>query len=143
MRPKPHLTREQLRELERALRSARARLERAMARTRAHRLALRKRDALLPEGGAAGRSRSLTPSPKTLGRHQELVAAIRRLEAGSYGVCRRCGAPIDYERLVRNPTATHCAECAGRARQPVEIRRSRRSVTHSREEEHGRAPEHP
>jgi DnaK suppressor protein len=114
MTSKPNLSRGQLRDLERALRSARARLKRAMARTRAHRIALRMRGAVAPHG-VAGTKRGITVSPRTLARHRELVAATRRLEAGTYGICLSCQAPIEYERLVRDPTVTHCAECAGRA----------------------------
>ena len=114
MTPKPNLSRGQLRELERALRSARARLERAMARARAHRIALRMRGADAPHG-VAGAARGITVSPRTLARHRELVAATRRLEAGTYGICLSCQAPIEYERLVRDPKVTHCAECAARA----------------------------
>src|SRR3954454_15385657 len=102
MRTARTLNRGQLRELERTLRSDRARLERAMARTRSHRIALRMRGALAAEGDSRSTrsTRRLTVSPRTLARHQELVAAIRRLEAGTYGVCLECGAPIEYEQLV-------------------------------------------
>jgi DnaK suppressor protein len=114
MRTARTLTRGQLRELERTLRSDRARLERAMARTRSHRIALRMRGALTEEGHSRSKQ-SLTVRPRTLARHQELVAAIRRVEAGTYGVCRECEAPIPYERLLHSARTAHCAECAWRA----------------------------
>ena len=46
---------------------------------------------------------------------RELVAiraALARIEAGTYGVCRRCGEPIAPERLRVLPTALDCVDCA-------------------------------
>ena len=44
----------------------------------------------------------------------ELVeAALARLDAGTYGVCQRCGRPIAAERLAALPWAAHCIECQG------------------------------
>ena len=39
-------------------------------------------------------------------------AALRRTEAGNYGVCQRCGARIDRARLEIIPDASQCIECA-------------------------------
>lgn len=113
MRPARALGRGQLRELERRLRSTRARLERSMERTRARRIAQRLCGAP-DERSEAGSARGATPSADTLAQHQELVAAIRRVEAGTYGICSVCEGAIEYERLVRDPRATHCAKCAAR-----------------------------
>lgn len=41
-----------------------------------------------------------------------LVAALRRLEAGAYGVCTECGASIAFGRLLVVPETPTCAECA-------------------------------
>lgn len=38
-------------------------------------------------------------------RHKELVAALQRMEAGTYGVTA-AGDPIDFDRLQANPAAT-------------------------------------
>jgi RNA polymerase-binding transcription factor DksA len=38
--------------------------------------------------------------------------ALARIEAGSYGTCRRCGEPIAAARLRVLPTALDCVECA-------------------------------
>jgi DnaK suppressor protein len=40
----------------------------------------------------------------------EIEAALRRIEDGSYGLCSRCGRPIDPERLEAVPYATLCIE---------------------------------
>src|SRR5256885_8095199 len=39
-------------------------------------------------------------------------AALRRLEAGRYGVCDRCRQPIGVDRLAARPAATTCIRCA-------------------------------
>jgi RNA polymerase-binding protein DksA len=42
----------------------------------------------------------------------ELVAAaLRRLDAGTFGTCQRCGRPIAPERLEALPWAAHCIDC--------------------------------
>lgn len=50
------------------------------------------------------------------GRGRAALAAIRaalsRIEAGNYGWCVACGAPIAVERLRAEPTADHCVACA-------------------------------
>lgn len=38
--------------------------------------------------------------------------ALARLDAGTYGVCARCGKPIPAARLEARPFATHCVACA-------------------------------
>jgi DnaK suppressor protein len=49
------------------------------------------------------------------GNAQELLdqvgAALQRMEAGIYGLCQRCGQPIDEERLDALPYATLCVTC--------------------------------
>jgi RNA polymerase-binding protein DksA len=37
-------------------------------------------------------------------------AALERIEVGTYGLCERCGKPIDEERLEALPWATLCIE---------------------------------
>lgn len=45
-------------------------------------------------------------------RLAELAAANGRLDAGDYGRCERCGAPIAEARLEVLPTTTTCVGCA-------------------------------
>ena len=104
------LTREQLRELERDLRTERARLERSMDR-------IGGMDDTPPPGGAhlapaeteEGLARVL--ETRMVGRHQALAAALRRLEAGTYGTCLSCREAIPYGRLLVMPETTHCVAC--------------------------------
>ena len=39
-------------------------------------------------------------------------AALARIEAGTYGVCARCGEPIGVDRLRARPAAELCIRCA-------------------------------
>jgi DnaK suppressor protein len=43
---------------------------------------------------------------------EQIVAALRRLEDGSYGVCNGCGALIPVERLMVFPETMACSACA-------------------------------
>jgi DnaK suppressor protein len=36
--------------------------------------------------------------------------AVKRIEAGDYGTCEACGAPIGVERLDARPAARYCLE---------------------------------
>lgn len=36
--------------------------------------------------------------------------ALSRMEEGTYGLCRTCGAPIPFDRLQALPTASYCVE---------------------------------
>lgn len=42
---------------------------------------------------------------------RDIVAARKRLAAGSYGTCTDCGQEIGYERLQAYPTAKRCIRC--------------------------------
>jgi RNA polymerase-binding protein DksA len=45
---------------------------------------------------------------------RDIDAALARIDAGGYGRCADCGADIDYERLLAQPTATRCQRCQQR-----------------------------
>jgi RNA polymerase-binding protein DksA len=42
---------------------------------------------------------------------QEIEAALRRIEDGTFGICETCGQPISEERLEAIPYATQCIDC--------------------------------
>ncbi|HEU4885784.1 MAG TPA: TraR/DksA C4-type zinc finger protein [Longimicrobium sp.] len=46
---------------------------------------------------------------------EQIVAALRRLEEGTYGACNGCGAPIPMERLMIYPETVACSTCACRS----------------------------
>lgn len=41
----------------------------------------------------------------------EIEGALARLDAGTHGVCERCGQPIAAARLEARPTARTCVTC--------------------------------
>lgn len=41
-----------------------------------------------------------------------IAAALRRIDAGDYGLCLECGDPIAVERLRATPVAEYCIDCA-------------------------------
>jgi RNA polymerase-binding protein DksA len=42
---------------------------------------------------------------------QDIESALRSIEKGNYGICERCGNPIEIERLEVKPDATLCLNC--------------------------------
>lgn len=52
---------------------------------------------------------------------KEIDRALRMTERGDYGLCERCGQPIDPARLKVVPTTTLCLKC----RQEIERSASR------------------
>ncbi len=42
---------------------------------------------------------------------EQVVAALRRIDDGSYGQCLDCGEPIDERRLIAMPAAAYCVAC--------------------------------
>jgi DnaK suppressor protein len=45
----------------------------------------------------------------------EIEAAFKRMEAGTYGTCEKCGNPIGDERLDARPVARLCMSCKRQA----------------------------
>ena len=45
------------------------------------------------------------------GRRLEALAALARLDAGTYGICVDCGEQIAEERLLFRPEAARCLNC--------------------------------
>lgn len=42
---------------------------------------------------------------------RDIEAALRRMQAGQYGICQDCGAAIDIKRLSAYPVARRCIKC--------------------------------
>jgi DnaK suppressor protein len=49
---------------------------------------------------------------KTRAEMAEIRLALKRMKAGTYGICDECGEPIPDDRLALVPTATSCIECS-------------------------------
>jgi RNA polymerase-binding protein DksA len=51
---------------------------------------------------------------RDVGELRGLEAARERLKDGSYGICKDCGAEIEFARLRANPGAERCIDCQRR-----------------------------
>ena len=49
------------------------------------------------------------------GTRAEVVAALQRIQDGTYGTCVDCGKPIPDARLEERPEATRCVEDQAKA----------------------------
>lgn len=110
-----HLTPEQLLELQHELLRALTRLERSLKITgRAARPVKLDQTSV----GRLSRIDAMQNQHLTKGlqvrenaRHAQLLEALRRVEAGTYGICAGCEGPIRYERLLVFPETLRCAAC--------------------------------
>ena len=50
--------------------------------------------------------------PRQRTRALQLIDALRRMDAGVFGLCAGCQGAIAYERLAVIPETTVCAECS-------------------------------
>lgn len=41
----------------------------------------------------------------------DVEGALKRIEAGTYGICKYCQKPINSKRLLARPTASSCIDC--------------------------------
>jgi DnaK suppressor protein len=81
-----------------------------------------------PEKAEASQSEQLQYDLSQLGEVEQreiaqIDAAIARLDAGEYGVCRDCREEIDPERLAALPFVLDCADCASRREEAEAIDR--------------------
>ncbi len=58
------------------------------------------------------RDRVLALTAQARQRIEDVDAALRRLDRGTYGACRSCRRPIPVVRLEAVPEATQCVSCA-------------------------------
>lgn len=42
---------------------------------------------------------------------EDIDKSLKRIENGTYGVCKYCGGPIGKKRLLARPTASSCIAC--------------------------------
>lgn len=70
-----------------------------------------------PEGATIAFERSQVAAlvVQVRGHLADVEAAIQRLEAGTFGICERCGQPIAQARLEVRPAARTCIGCASAA----------------------------
>jgi DnaK suppressor protein len=70
------------------------------------------RDHMADQGSATfGKELDMTLESAAREMHATVLAALARIEAGTYGACSRCGQPVGVERLVAMPAASLCIAC--------------------------------
>lgn len=42
---------------------------------------------------------------------RDISSALKRIDEGTYGICKYCQKPIDPKRLAARPTSSSCVEC--------------------------------
>jgi DnaK suppressor protein len=57
------------------------------------------------------RERDLALSAQALAAVEDIDRALVKIDAGTYGICERCGKPIPKERLKALPYAALCVAC--------------------------------
>ena len=65
------------------------------------------------EGGTMNveRERDLALSAQARAAVEEIDRALAKIDAGTYGICERCGEPIKRARLKALPYASLCVAC--------------------------------
>jgi len=111
--PDEYLAPEQVRELYDILREQASKL---LANSQAEVSALteiREQDADVIDVAAdeSNREFSLRLADRERRMLNKISLAINRIQAGEYGECESCGAPITYKRLLARPVATLCIDC--------------------------------
>jgi RNA polymerase-binding transcription factor DksA len=57
------------------------------------------------------RERDLALSAQAMASVEDIDRALLKIDAGTYGICERCGKPIPKERLKALPYAALCVAC--------------------------------
>ncbi|MGX6607721.1 TraR/DksA family transcriptional regulator [Micromonosporaceae bacterium Da 78-11] len=65
------------------------------------------------QDGESGGSEALARVRVSAARHaaEDIRAALRRIESGTYGTCQQCGCIIAADRMRSRPTSRWCAGC--------------------------------
>jgi RNA polymerase-binding transcription factor DksA len=73
----------------------------------------------LKQASVAGRLevRSMDLSRHNFNLLQQILKALDRIEAGTYGTCKRCQAKIETSLLSTKPWAALCSDCEQRSTQ--------------------------
>jgi DnaK suppressor protein len=69
--------------------------------------------------GAAQRELEVTTLDRLAEQWRAVAAALKRIEAGDYGICLRCEDDISVKRLKAVPWAPLCLACQERAERDV------------------------
>src|SRR5688500_7017408 len=119
MRARDELTRSERREIEAALTSEIARMERVAIPSGAFAGEYIERSAW-SDSVVSGETHIASPAAllQRNGHYQALSEALARLKTGNYGVCVYCGDSIPVARLLIIPETEHCLGCRGKTSRP-------------------------
>ena len=105
-----HLTQDQLTELRDLLEEERNKVVRQVKGARGQ--------GVDPHGDSADCARTQSDIELVFGLEEheratvlEIEEALKRIDAGTYGICEMCGKPIPFARLKAIPTASHTTDC--------------------------------
>ena len=74
---------------------------------------------LVPDAALHPSAGSAYLDPRARARVPLILAALLRVDAGTYGTCVGCRGPIPYARLAAIPEAQTCIDCVWRASERV------------------------
>ena len=74
---------------------------------------------LVPDAATVPGAGSAYLDPRARARLPLIVAALLRVDAGTYGTCVGCRGPVPYARLAAIPEAQTCIDCVWRASERV------------------------
>ena len=74
---------------------------------------------LVPDAAIHPGAGSAYVDPRARARVPLILAALLRVDAGTYGTCVGCRGPIPYARLAAIPEAQTCIDCVWRATERV------------------------
>ena len=61
--------------------------------------------------GFADAAAATAERSEVLGLVENVDEALERIDAGSYGQCKRCGKDIGVDRMEFRPTSRYCVDC--------------------------------
>jgi hypothetical protein len=70
---------------------------------------------LVPDAALQPQAGSAVLDPRAQARLPLILAALLRVDAGTYGICAACREPIPYARLAAIPETRTCIDCVWRA----------------------------
>lgn len=110
-----------LKQMEETLTQEKERLEKELAKfTKKNPHVVGDYDATFPEYGDKDDENAQEVAQYTANKPLEIALekelrdvnnAIKRIEKGTYGICKYCDEPIDEKRLVARPTSSACVGC--------------------------------